>query len=158
MEMRVLTAGNSTWLSRLRVNCLSRQHRLRASTSLSSWRGAGIEEVHLNVRQLTKRILESYWSKTSVNGKAISFARENRLMVTAGGAKRLADCFEETFVFFGYALTDANGQKVVAFYKGLKTRAMLSLAPVADALQYGVFGLNSAFDLAGFQENRNPVR
>jgi NDP-sugar pyrophosphorylase family protein len=121
--------------------------------------GAGIDEVHVNVHYLADAILGYYGDRTSTNGTAIHFAREDRLMGTAGGVKRLGDHFDETFVVvMGDALTDVDLREVVAFHKEREALATLALVRVEDTSQYGVVELDSAQNILDFQEKPSPGR
>ena len=58
----------------------------------------GVEEVHVNVHHLAGVILGFYGRDAPVNGTKIYFTREEQLIGTAGGVKRVADRFNEAFV------------------------------------------------------------
>jgi NDP-sugar pyrophosphorylase family protein len=78
-------------------------------------------------------------------------------MGTAGGVKRIADQFDETFVvIMGDALTDVNVQEVVAFHKERGALVTLALMHVADTSQYGVAELDSEQNIVSFQEKPDP--
>jgi mannose-1-phosphate guanylyltransferase len=114
---------------------------------------SGIEEVHVNISHLAEAILRSYGEKTRVNGMTVDFSREQDLMGTAGGVKRIADRFDETFVvIMGDALTDVDVREVVAFHKERGAIATLALKHVEDASQYGVAELDVEKNILGFQE------
>src|ERR671939_503477 len=59
--------------------------------------GAGVDEVYVNVHYLADAILNFYGENTQVDRMAIHFSREEKLMGTAGGVKRLAGHLDETF-------------------------------------------------------------
>jgi len=116
-----------------------------------------VDEVHVNVHHLANTILEYYGSRTSVNGTTVCITRENKLLGTAGGVKRIADRFDETFVIvMGDALTDVDVQEVVAFHKERGALATLALMRVADTSQYGVVDLDSEHNIVGFHEKSDP--
>jgi mannose-1-phosphate guanylyltransferase len=113
----------------------------------------GVGEVHVNVHHLADAILGAYGNTAHVNGARVCITREERLMGTAGGVKRVADRFEETFVvIMGDALTDVDIREVVAFHKERGALATLALMRVADTSRYGVVELDSERNLVGFQE------
>jgi mannose-1-phosphate guanylyltransferase len=115
--------------------------------------GSGVEEVHVNLYHLANSILRVYGEETLVDGTKIHFSREEELMGTAGGVKRISDRFDETFVvIMGDALTDIDLRKVVSFHKERKALATLALMPVADTSRYGVVELDSDKNIMGFQE------
>src|SRR5918911_572999 len=74
-------------------------------------------------------------------------------MGTAGGVKRIADRFDETFVvIMGDALTDIDVREVVAFHKEHGAMATLALKRVEDTSQYGVTELDVEKNILNFQE------
>jgi NDP-sugar pyrophosphorylase family protein len=78
-------------------------------------------------------------------------------MGTAGGVKRLADRFDETFVVvMGDALTDIDVREVVSFHRERGAAATLALMPVEDTTQYGVVELDAENNVASFQEKPDP--
>jgi mannose-1-phosphate guanylyltransferase len=117
----------------------------------------GLEEVHVNVHYLADAILNTYGSEANVGGMKVRIAREDKLMGTAGGVKRIANCFDETFVvIMGDALTDIDVREVVAFHKEREALATLALMRVATTSQYGVVELDSERNIVGFQEKPEP--
>ena len=117
-----------------------------------------VEEAHVNVYYLAEAILGCYGEKAQVDGMAVNISREERLMGTAGGVKRLADRFDETFiVIMGDALTDVNLREVVAFHKERDALATLALMPVSDTSQYGVVELDGEGSILAFQEKPPPA-
>jgi mannose-1-phosphate guanylyltransferase len=118
---------------------------------------AGVGEIHVNVHHLADAVLDAYGDTTNVNGARVCITREERLMGTAGGVKRIADRFDETFVvIMGDALTDVDVREVVAFHRERGALATLALMRVADASRYGVVELDSHQNLVGFQEKPDP--
>jgi mannose-1-phosphate guanylyltransferase len=119
---------------------------------------AGVAEVHVNIHYLAEAILKSFGEKTQVDGMVVNFSREDRLMGTAGGVKRLADCFDETFVvIMGDALTDVDVHDVIAFHKEHEALATLALMRVEDTSQYGVVELDYEKNILNFQEKPDPT-
>lgn len=117
----------------------------------------GVEEVHVNVHHLADAILDFYGEKARVDGMAVNFSREEKLMGTAGGVKRLADRFDETFVvIMGDALTDVDIREVVDFHKDRGALATIALARVEDTSQYGVVELDPEHNVVNFQEKPGP--
>ena len=83
--------------------------------------GHGIEEVHVNVHYLADTLLEAYGKESRVNGMSVYLEREDELLGTAGGVKRLADRFDDTFVVVsGDALTDVNITELVNYHKAAR--------------------------------------
>jgi len=119
--------------------------------------GGGVEEVHVNVFHLAESILGCYGENTRVDGMSVNVAREERLMGTAGGVKRLAEHFDDTFVVvMGDALTDVDVREVVAFHKERGALATLALMPVSDTSQFGVVRLDGEGNILAFQEKPHP--
>jgi NDP-sugar pyrophosphorylase family protein len=113
----------------------------------------GIEEVNVNIHYLAGSILSSYGEETRVDGAKIHFTREDELMGTAGGVRRLTDRFDETFVVvMGDALTDVDIREVVTFHKEKGAIATLALTHVADVSEYGVVKVDAAGNVLAFQE------
>ena len=119
--------------------------------------GAGIQEVYVNAHHLADVILGHYGDQTSVDGMAVSIAREPVLAGTAGGVKRIADRFDDTFVvIMGDALTDVDVRAVVAYHKERRALATVALMRVADASRYGVVELDPKKNVVSFQEKPDP--
>ncbi len=120
--------------------------------------GNGVEEVHVNVFHMAEAILGCYGQNSRVEGMSVNIAREERLMGTAGGVKRLAEHFDETFiVVMGDALTDVDIREVVAFHKEREALATLALMPVSDTSQFGVVRLDEEGNIVAFQEKPDPA-
>src|SRR5215212_9386329 len=78
----------------------------------------GVGEAYVNVHYLADALLNAYGEETLVNGMSVRFSREERLLGTAGGVKRLAKHFDESFVVVsGDALTDIDLKDLIAFHK-----------------------------------------
>jgi mannose-1-phosphate guanylyltransferase len=120
---------------------------------------AGVDEVHVNVHYLAHIILGYYGKRSRVDGMTVITTREDELMGTAGGVKRLADRFDETFiVVMGDALTDVDVREVVAFHKEHGALATLVLKRVEDPSECGVAELDAENNVLGFQEKPGPRR
>jgi NDP-sugar pyrophosphorylase family protein len=118
---------------------------------------SGVGEVHVNVHHLADAILDRYGEEARVDGTAVHCTRETELMGTAGGVKRIADRFDETFVVvMGDALTDVDVRDVVAFHKERGAIATLALMPVSDTSRYGVVRLDAEGNIVAFQEKPDP--
>jgi mannose-1-phosphate guanylyltransferase len=119
---------------------------------------SGTEEVHVNVYYLADALLKAYGERSQINGMQVNLSREEELMGTAGGVKRLADNFQETFVvIMGDALTDVNLQELLAFHKQKDALATIALMRVSDTSEYGVVEADEEGNILGFQEKPEPV-
>jgi mannose-1-phosphate guanylyltransferase/mannose-1-phosphate guanylyltransferase/phosphomannomutase len=117
----------------------------------------GISELYVNVHYLADTFLEAYGEENYINGMTVRFSGEKKLMGTAGGVKRLAENFEDTFlVVMGDALTDADLSKIVTFHKEKGALATIALRRVYDPSQYGIVELDDAGNILGFQEKPKP--
>ena len=118
---------------------------------------SGFEEVHVNVHYLAQVILGRYGEMTKVDDMPVHFSREERLAGTAGGVRRLANRFDDTFVVvMGDALTDVDLRELVAFHQERGALATLALMRVEDTSQYGVVELDAQDNIVGFQEKPHP--
>src|ERR671933_1291741 len=117
----------------------------------------GIEEVRVNVHYLADPLLEAYNEESSVNGMNVHLEREDRLLGTAGGVKRLADRFDDTFVVVsGDALTDVNITELVEYHKERDALATIALRWVYDTSEFGVVDVDDEGNIKGFQEKPDP--
>src|SRR5829696_3323384 len=119
--------------------------------------GHGIEEVHVNIHYLADALLEAYGEESRRGGMKVHLNREDELLGTAGGVKRLADRFDETFVVVsGDALTDIDIRALVAFHKEKGALATIALRRVYDTSEFGVVEIDEEGAILGFQEKPNP--
>ncbi|MGH3089419.1 MAG: sugar phosphate nucleotidyltransferase [Rubrobacteraceae bacterium] len=117
----------------------------------------GVKEVHANVHYLADTLLQAYGEESRVNGMSVYLSREERLLGTAGGVKRLAHNFDETFVIVsGDALTDIDIGELVAFHKEKEALATIALRRVYDTSEFGVVELDEDGGILGFQEKPDP--
>jgi mannose-1-phosphate guanylyltransferase len=118
---------------------------------------AGIEETHVNVHYLADALLEAYGETSTVDGMDVHMNREDELMGTAGGVKRLEENFDDTFVvIMGDALTDIDVRELVAFHKEKGASATIALKRVDETAEYGVVELDPEGNILGFQEKPDP--
>lgn len=117
----------------------------------------GITEVHANVFYLADELLKAYGEEYKVNGMKVHLSREERLLGTAGGVKRLSQNFDDTFVVVsGDALTDIDLSEMVAFHREHGALATLALRRVFDTSEFGVVELDGDSNILGFQEKPDP--
>ena len=161
MKAMVLAAGRGTRLSPLTDVIPKPMAPVAGKPMLGHifelLRGAGVDEAHVNVCHLADAILGCYGPGTRIEGMTVDVTREDRLMGTAGGVKRVSDRFDETFaVIMGDALTDVDLRELVAFHKEKGALATLALVRVADTSRYGVVELDPDRNILAFQEKPNP--
>ena len=117
----------------------------------------GIDEVHVNVHYLADALLEAYGEESKVNGMKVFLNREDELLGTAGGVKRLAGHFDDTFVVVsGDALTDVDVGELVRFHREKEALATIALRRVYDTSEFGVVDINGDSEILGFQEKPDP--
>jgi mannose-1-phosphate guanylyltransferase len=117
----------------------------------------GISEVYVNVHYLADALLKTYGEETQIDGVTVRLSREEELMGTAGGVKRLSENFDGTFVvIMGDALTDANLSEIVAFHKKKGASATIALKRVYNTSEYGVVEIDGEGDILAFQEKPKP--
>jgi mannose-1-phosphate guanylyltransferase len=117
----------------------------------------GIEEVHVNVHYLADALLDAYGEESRTNGMKVHLNREDELLGTAGGVKRLAAFFDNTFVVVsGDALTDVDIGELVAFHKEKEVLATVALRRVYDTSEFGVVVVDDDSNVTGFQEKPDP--
>ena len=115
--------------------------------------GHGVDEVHVNIHYLADALLEAYGEESHRNGMTVRLNREDELLGTAGGVKRLADHFDDTFVVVsGDALTDIDIERLVAFHKEKGALATIALRRVYDTSEFGVVETDEDCKILGFQE------
>jgi mannose-1-phosphate guanylyltransferase len=120
--------------------------------------GHGVAEAHVNVHYLADALLAAYGEESRVNGMTVRLSREDELLGTAGGVKRLAENFDGTFVVVsGDALTDVNLGELVRLHKERGALATVALRRVFDTSEFGVVELDGDGDILGFQEKPNPA-
>ncbi|HSL01896.1 MAG TPA: NDP-sugar synthase [Rubrobacteraceae bacterium] len=117
----------------------------------------GVTEVHVNVHYLADALLEAYGQRWRMNGMSVHLSREDELLGTAGGVKRLEANFDETFVVVsGDALTDVDIGDLVAFHKEKGALATIALRRVYDTSEFGVVDIDEEGAIVGFQEKPDP--
>lgn len=117
----------------------------------------GIDEVYVNIYYLADALLEAYGEESRTNGMKIRLNREDELLGTAGGVKRLADHFDDTFVVVsGDALTDVDIGELVRFHREKGALATIALRRVYDTSEFGVVEIDADGDILGFQEKPDP--
>jgi NDP-sugar pyrophosphorylase family protein len=117
----------------------------------------GVGEAYVNVYYLADALLNAYGEETLVNGMSVRLSREERLLGTAGGVKRLATHFDETLVIVsGDALTDIDVRDLVAFHREKGALATMALKRVHDTSGFGVVEVDEEGNIGGFQEKPDP--
>jgi mannose-1-phosphate guanylyltransferase/phosphomannomutase len=99
----------------------------------------GITDVIMTVQYLASNI-EDYFGDGAQFGMRIRYSREESPLGTAGSVKNAESWLrdEPFLVISGDALTDYNLSKIIEFHREKQAMATLTLAHVANPLEYGV--------------------
>jgi mannose-1-phosphate guanylyltransferase / phosphomannomutase len=98
----------------------------------------GITEVVVTVQYMASAI-EDYFGDGSQLGMQITYSREEVPLGTAGSVKNAEEYLDEPFlVISGDALTDFDLGDIIKYHLDHKALATLTLAHVANPLEYGV--------------------
>jgi mannose-1-phosphate guanylyltransferase len=117
----------------------------------------GVREIYVNVHYMADALLETYGEESTMNGMSVHLSREEELLGTAGGVKRLAANFDDTFVVIsGDALTDVDVGELVTFHKEKGALATIALHRVSDTAEFGVVDIDEECTILGFQEKPDP--
>lgn len=112
----------------------------------------GITDVVVTVQYLANNI-EDYFGDGSQFGMNIAYSREEVPLGTAGSVKNAEALLDEPFIVIsGDALTDFNLSEIIQFHLEKKSLATLTLAHVANPLEYGVIITNEEGHITQFLE------
>ncbi|HEX8981214.1 MAG TPA: mannose-1-phosphate guanyltransferase [Ktedonobacterales bacterium] len=112
----------------------------------------GITEVVVTVQYLASAI-EDYFGDGSNLGMKISYSREETPLGTAGSVKNAEELLQEPFlVISGDALTDFDLTAIIDSHHRRRAMATLTLAHVANPLEYGVITTNETGHIEKFLE------
>lgn len=111
-----------------------------------------VTQIAANLWYLPDKIT-GYFADGSGFGVSLKYSREENLMGTAGGVKKLESFFDETFVIIsGDALTDIDLEGLLAFHREKKALATIALKEVEDPRQFGVVVTDADGRIQAFQE------
>ncbi|HEX9057430.1 MAG TPA: mannose-1-phosphate guanyltransferase [Ktedonobacterales bacterium] len=112
----------------------------------------GITNVVVTVQYLASAI-EDYFGDGTAFGMHIEYSREEVPLGTAGSVKNAEHLLNEPFlVISGDALTDFNLTEIIKSHNAHKAMATLTLAHVANPLEYGVIITDEAGHIRQFLE------
>ncbi len=112
----------------------------------------GITDVVVTVQYLASNI-EDYFGNGSQFGMHITYSREDVPLGTAGSVKNAEEQLTEPFlVISGDALTDYNLTEIIKYHEEKKSLATITLAHVANPLEFGVIITNEDGHIAQFLE------
>ncbi|MGO8946838.1 MAG: sugar phosphate nucleotidyltransferase [Ktedonobacterales bacterium] len=112
----------------------------------------GITDVVVTVQYMASAI-EDYFGDGNQFGMHISYSREEVPLGTAGSVKNAEALLDEPFlVISGDALTDFNLSEIIKYHQDHQSLATLTLAHVANPLEYGVIITNDQGHITQFLE------
>ncbi len=112
----------------------------------------GITDVVVTVQYMASAI-EDYFGDGSSLGMKIAYSREETPLGTAGSVKNAEELLQEPFlVISGDALTDFDLSAIITSHQRKRAMATLTLAHVANPLEYGVITTNDSGHIEKFLE------
>ena len=112
----------------------------------------GVEDVVVTVQYMASAI-EDYFGDGGQLGMRITYSREESPLGTAGSVKNAEEHLTEPFlVISGDALTDFNLTEIITSHREKKALATLTLAHVANPLEYGVIITDESGHIRQFLE------
>ncbi|HUY77389.1 MAG TPA: mannose-1-phosphate guanyltransferase [Ktedonobacterales bacterium] len=112
----------------------------------------GITDVVVTVQYLASSI-EDYFGDGSQLGMKIAYSREETPLGTAGSVKNAEHLLQEPFLLIsGDALTDFNLTDIIRYHNDHKAMATLTLAHVANPLEFGVITTDERGHIQKFLE------
>ncbi len=116
----------------------------------------GFTDIMVNLHYL-HRVISDYLQDGSRWGVRIHYSHEQELMGTAGGVRKVADFFDETFlVIGGDDLTDLNLTEMLAFHREKKAVASIAVSPVLEPTEFGVAEIDEDNRVTWFLEKPRP--
>ena len=112
----------------------------------------GITDVVVTVQYMASAI-EDYFGDGANLGMKIAYSREETPLGTAGSVKNAEELLQEPFlVISGDALTDFDLTAIITSHRRRRAMATLTLAHVANPLEYGVITTNDSGHIEKFLE------
>lgn len=97
--------------------------------------------------------IEAYLKNGAWLGMNLAYSREEKLLGTAGGVKRMEDYLGETFaVVYGDVFTNLNITAMIEFHRGVKAEATLALATTDRPSEVGVVEVDGQGRVLSFVE------
>lgn len=116
----------------------------------------GFDEIIANLH-CQSPLIKGYFHDGRDFDVELIYSEEEKLMGTAGGVRRCAWFFQDTFVVMsGDALTDVNLTDLVAVHKRKGALATIALKPVENVENYGVVIIDEDERIRSFQEKPRP--
>lgn len=115
-------------------------------------RNHGFNEIMVNLHHLGDQI-EEYFGDGSRFGVEMHYSKEEQLLGTAGGLKKVEDFFDSTFVVIGGDdLADIDLTRGLAYHRKKGAVATIALSLVDHPAQYGIVSLDENGKIRHFIE------
>jgi NDP-sugar pyrophosphorylase family protein len=112
----------------------------------------GIKEMIINLYYLP-HIIKNYFGDGNRWGVQITYSLEPTILGTAGGVKRVANFFDNTFlVWYGDNLSTCDLSRLVGFHRAKKGVATIAVYHRDDVTQSGIIGLDKQKRITRFLE------
>jgi mannose-1-phosphate guanylyltransferase/phosphomannomutase len=112
----------------------------------------GFNEIMVNIHYLG-HVIKDYFRDGSRWGVKIYYSEEEKLLGTAGGVRRVADFFDDTFIVIGGDdLADFNLTRLIRYHKEKRALATIVLSLVEDPSQFGIALTNERGRITRFVE------
>jgi len=122
-----------------------------------SWlREHDITDIMVNLHYLGDKI-KNFLGDGSRFGVKVSYSREDTILGTAGGVKRVENFFDGTFVVvYGDVLTDFDLMEMLQFHYAKKALATLAIVQTTNAKDVGIVTLDDQGKVTSFVEKPQP--
>lgn len=112
----------------------------------------GITDAIANLHYKAEAI-DSFFKVHKYKNFNIHFSYEQELLGTAGGVKKVAAFFDDTFVIIsGDALTDIDLTDMLAYHRAKGSKVTIALKEVEDTDKFGVVVCDKEYHITSFQE------
>lgn len=117
----------------------------------------GVTELVINLSYLPDAVVD-HFGDGSEWGVSITYSREEELLGTAGGVKKVASFFENEpfFVWYGDNLSTVNLAQLYDFHARNRATATITLFYREDVTASGIVGLDDAGRITRFLEKPRP--
>ena len=156
MKAMILAAGNGVRLrpfTNTQPKVLAPLNGVPQLQLVLNWlRVYGISEVAINLHHLGEQIAD-FCGDGSKFDMRITYSKEEQLLGTAGGVKKLQEFFDDTFiVVYGDILTDLNLNKMIMFHRLKKSFATILVQPLDDPRGTGIIQMREDGQIIDFVE------
>jgi mannose-1-phosphate guanylyltransferase len=158
MKAMILAAGEGSRLRPLTLTCPKPMLPVAGRPGLEwivAWlRVHGVTELVINLHHRPEAVID-HFGDGAAHGVRIAFSREEAILGTAGGVKRVERLFTEPFVVvYGDVLTDLDLNTLIAFHRthGSEPHITLSLYHAPNPTECGIVGLDATGRVTRFVE------